>query len=328
MLLVWQLKEDMYSYIDNEGKVKFMIIQCDEDECSKPTEFAGYTENFDMKKKTLYPLIECKSQDDCFMKRVDEIANGYYLNDRKKGGGILDIKDFVICTEGICTTKAIAEMNNTSNCELEDRDKVITVGDLQNSFTFKFCKNVDGDDPETIDLPLPGDDPKYYYVMDTFDPDSHFFYPKYFLGVGGVVPRKRGILFKTEAYSVTALNREYIPIGYVKTENNGYMECQFRDFGERACSIVDTTANESCDAVGEVFTDAEMVQYLCVDPSSDSKIQLSVPVEEGKYMIPLAKGMFGIDGNTENMEYYIMINVDSSGNVTVVKGNDNKRKKE
>jgi len=132
-----------------------------------------------------------------------------------------------------------------------------------------------------------------------------------------------------------ALTEENIPIGYLVNADGGYIECKFND-GSRVCSAASPTA-AGCQTVGGLHTTTDAndatIFNLCLDTTGSTiSVDLSTDTDEngaidsaGKYMIALGTtGLFGVDGRAD-AAYYLTVEVDGDGNVTVLKEADSVR---
>jgi len=128
-----------------------------------------------------------------------------------------------------------------------------------------------------------------------------------------------------------ALTEENIPIGYLVNADGGYIECKF-NAGSRVCSAAVPTA-AGCQTVGGLHTTSDGTVFnLCLDTTNDISVDLTTNTDvdgaidsAGKYMIALGTtGLFGVAGRAD-AAYYLTVEVDGDGNVTVLKEADSVR---
>jgi len=303
-----------YSVLDEN------LYVCTGDSCVIGNE--GYTLNSDTDTKDEYPLIYCSGAGiKCSIKSKAELANGFYLNSGSGTG------KYVICDNDTDHYKKLCkEVAKTtiekSNCSDDGGDHKYGMIYAEG---FKFCKG----DGSGDGVAVPQDDSfKYYLIKDSFEPGKHFNYPSDIEG-----PLERNVLFKIEKYSITALTGSDIPIGYlVNSDGPGYIECKFNsDSGGRECNIAsivdaddaDAVTNKECLNVGGLYKKGSK-NRICLDTVDKINVDLTTDIGDdgidsaGAYVMPLNEGLFGISKGEGN-EYYIVINVDGNGNVTVVK---------
>jgi len=276
------------------------IEKCKDCSCEEITSaddtYDGYYINSDTNTDDEYKLIYCEyksSEFKCENRRL--VENGYYWNENSLNAPY---------HLNICSNSGCIEESQNGNCVGNKNDVV------HNGGIFKYCKEgtVNGG------VTLPSSGLVYYVSSGNYEPESEFNYPTRFRKAD--VP-EREILIKTQKYSVTAVTGTNIPIGYVKVENNKYLECKYNEEGKKVCVNADVTATEcTSDKVGKLITTATGTE-LCVDPDPTiGSVDLSTG---GEYLIPLGSGKFGINGRNDGKEYFIGVKVDDDGNVIVVK---------
>ena len=235
--------------------------------------------NGDIKTNKDQPLIYCSGEGtECEIKSKEE--NGYFLNSGKT--------EYVVCGNSGCIEKKATTLAGA--CLAIDKYK------LTLNVDFKYCDGVNSNDINTTKL-------KYYEVEDRFLPGKYFDYPTEFIDErdipGNLRVPLRKILIKTQPYSLTAVDNENIPIGYIKDET-GYMECRYDKEGKKECNHVNI-GKTICEVAGELFkTEAGAKTNLCIDPSGDVSVDLTMDTvpegidSEGQYVISVAGGLFGI----------------------------------
>jgi len=291
-----------YVYID-ENKNK--IVKCTNGNCNIIA-IEGYKINADHNTNIENPLIYCTANDNCSVK--PKKANGYYLFKESGTYGT----EYVVCGNSGCYEKETATSLG-STCTPSEKYQLIYDNVQQ---LYKYC---DGSTLNEITKL------KYYEVEDKFLSGKYFNYPNEFIDEQAP-PRK--ILIKTQPYSVTPVTGENIPIGYIKV-GTGYIECKYDTEGSKECKPA-TLSKTACEVVGELFKTEEKTN-LCIDPKNNVSVDLTTDTSaptgidsEGQYVISVAGGLFGIGNWNGNRSYYVIVEVDSLGNVTLAgKGNLN-----
>lgn len=113
--------------------------------------------------------------------------------------------------------------------------------------------------------------------------------------------------------------------GYFVNSGNGekgtapYIECTSevcKPIGVEGTSCA-AKAEEQAITTGQLYYDGEDKAYkLCIFDTVDKSVEFSKETA-GKYFVSIASGLFGI---TEQSGHYIVVDVDASGNIKVVKG--------
>jgi len=277
------------------------IIECTSYGCSEPTSFSGYDVNSEITTNDIYPLIYCKDKGNCDYVEKSDIYNGYYLN--KEETDLEEEKRYVVCIDGACVTKPLNQINNN------DGKYKVKVENDQFYFVYNLKK-------ELLES-------KYLYIKDNFEPESHFHYPN---SIANILMPERGILFKTDAFSVVAITEDKQPIGYIKTGESEIIKCQFNKEGKKECNAVtpvEPTIPEGCedncgcqndDGTGKIY-EIDGTQFICIDSTK-------VPLGSNEmYFMPIVDGLFGIN-NPDNNRYYIRVKIDEMGNVLTELGKE------
>jgi len=113
---------------------------------------------------------------------------------------------------------------------------------------------------------------EYYYIKGKFEPGNHFIYPDSFMNNNNNKLPDRGILFKTDAFSIVAITEEKQRIGYVTsvtTEKNEIIKTQFNEDGRKEYIVVTLIPCEDndCrndDGTGKIYVDEEN-KFICID---------------------------------------------------------------
>jgi len=252
--------------------------------------------NSDITTNNNYPLIHCKNgKENCDFVRKSDLGNGYYLNKEETTN-----PRYVVCNDGVCETRPLNKINeNSSKYKVRyDEDEI--------EFYFQKYKNSITNNVKISDE----SSTKYYYIEDHFKPGRHFNYPDSFIGDNKYAIR--GILFKIDAYSVVTITEEKQPLGYVTTDENEIIKCQFNKEGKKEYIVVTPSVIENCkddDGTGKIYKEDDE-KFICIN---STKVQINA-VNEVEYLMPLVDGLFGIN-NTDNNKYYIRVKMDGKGNV-------------
>jgi len=277
------------NYLYKEGD-EMKVKSCINGNCQDAANI-GYYINNDINTNEEKPLIYCTGAGSgCELKSKEE--NGYFLNS--------GTTEFVVCGNSGCIEKETTSLG--SSCS----EKYL----VKYNSGYKYCDGTTLNQITSL---------KYYEVEDKFLPGKYFDYPSSFIDAR--VPYRK-ILIKTQQYSVTPVSTENIPVGYIKV-GAGYMECKYGTEGNKECKPV-TVSKTACDVAGELFkTDSGTKINLCLDSTNNIKVDLTTDTlpagidSEGQYIISVAGGLFGIGNRNDNRNYYVIIDVDSLGNVTV-----------
>jgi len=290
--------------------VNDVIEVCNNNNCVT-NNIDGYFVNYDHYTNSEYPLIYCKGDGtECSLVKLP--GQGYYWN------GVSHNKYYIVCDKDGCRERNDDIAIDEKPCNSNNYNVVYNTGEPQ---TFKYC---DGDTgvgiANTATL-------TYYYVEGKFLPGDKFNYPTEMKNTDDDSRNEqRTVIVKTEAYSVTVVDEADLPIGYLKT-GDGYIKCEFNKEGKKVCSKV-TVDKTACEAIGELFKTGSVTYNLCIDPTEGSTVSLDLTTDgnadnaidsTGQYVIAIGEGLFGINKINDGMSYYVVVEVDELGNVTVVK---------
>jgi len=253
-------------------------------------------------------LIKCNAKDDCSVQPYKE--NGYYLNTSAASY----TQNYIVCDDDGCNNEVGVVSITATDCTSNAYKIIYNSGETQ----YKFCKD-SSSSPQSIT----GVSPNYFLISGSFAPGKYLNYPTKLGEEGKTV--SRSIIVKTDAYTVTAMYDDELPVGYLKNADGTYIECDYTEDGKKVCAeaeVKEVDAEHACETIGELYKiGASGNIQMCLDNAVTPKVALTLNSDNNnKYVISLGsdKGLFGVTGRSDN-GYYLVIDVDELGNVTLVK---------